>query len=464
MNRIPRVQYQSLMSSFEKKGYINLNHIQINNRENLAELGQIFRDVRYETFRIIYVNKNRIVGHEAVTSKIPNNTVCFTGTRDGANRAKQCFYKMKDRMRRLKADGYYMVHNHTSENESPSYSDLGMTKKFYENLPGFKAHLIVSLTGYTWLEIIDEQIFITRKQHTYNNNFAIQKQAERKGLSGLKILSRKDLVKLMQNVVGNPNYSTAVLTDTHFTPRMILDIPNKFLNMSNQQITGYLRNMGRTCGGAHAFIATTDSKVALKSFDLLTDGVLRDIAWYHEENGEAVLNKIPLITKAPYKGLYFEEKKIGKRVCERSEKYMQEIPENEIHEMITDLEATGEENKEEFLRILYKAVGKLPVEMKIPNTLKAEQKLVQGRIEVMPYKDAVLICNEEGKIDKLDPNIVFDFDCIAGNCFVVGDDYENSGFKSLTDKQIEEFREDLIKRSYKEKIKVDIEPKIGFER
>lgn len=89
MNRIPRVQYQSLMSSFEKKGYINLNHIQINNRENLAELGQIFRDVRYETFRIIYVNKNRIVGHEAVTSKIPNNTVCFTGTRDGENRAKQ---------------------------------------------------------------------------------------------------------------------------------------------------------------------------------------------------------------------------------------------------------------------------------------------------------------------------------------------------------------------------------------
>ena len=123
----------------------------------------------------------------------------------------------------------------------------------------------------------------------------------------------------MQNVVGNPNYSTAVLTDTHFTPRMILDIPNKFLNMSNQQITGYLRNMGRTCGGAHAFIATTDSKVALKSFDLLTDGVLRDIAWYHEENGEAVLNKIPLITKAPYKGLYFEEKQfeMGRRIIKR---------------------------------------------------------------------------------------------------------------------------------------------------
>ena len=44
---------------------------------------------------------------------------------------------MKDRMRRLKADGYYMVHNHTSENESPSYSDLGMTKKILRKLTGF---------------------------------------------------------------------------------------------------------------------------------------------------------------------------------------------------------------------------------------------------------------------------------------------------------------------------------------
>lgn len=463
MNKVPRIQYRSLKPSFEKKGYINLNHMQIANRKNLAELGQIFRDARYETFRIIYVKKNKIVGHEAITSRIPNHTICFTGNKDGADRAKKCFYKMKERMKRLNADGYYMVHNHTSENENPSYSDLGMTKKFYENLPGFKAHLIVSLTGYTWLEIIDEQIYTTRKQHTYNNNFAIQKQAEKKGISGLQILNRKDLVKLMQNIVGNPNYSTAILTDAHFVPRMILDIPNKFLNMTNQQITGYLRNMGRTCGGAHAFIATTDKSVALKSFDLLTDGVLRDMAWYCEEKGELILNEIPVMRADPYKGLFYEEKQIGKRVCERGEKYMQEIQENEIHEMVTDLEKK-EENEEELLRILYKAVGKLPVEMKIPNTLGEKQKLVKGLIEVKPYEDALIICNEEGKIEGLEPNLVFDFDCIAGDCFAVGDDYEHGSFKSLTNEQIAKFREDFIKRSYKERSKVDIEPKIGFER
>ena len=45
------------------------------------------------------------------------------------------------------------------------------------------------------------------------------------------------------------------------------------------------------------------------------------------------------------------------------------------------------------------------------------------------------------------------YDYIAGDCIVVGDDYENAGFKSLTDEQIERLRADLIRRSYKSKDK-----------
>lgn len=103
--------------------------------------------------------------------------------------------------------------------------------------------------------------------------------------------------------------------------------------------------------------------------------------------------------------------------------------------------------KEKFLRILYKKVGDLPIEMKIENSLEEKQKLVDGLIEVIPYKDVLLICNEEGKLLNLDPNLIFDFDYIAGNCFAVGDDYQNAGFKSLTDKQIEELKKDFTSRS-----------------
>ena len=102
--------------------------------------------------------------------------------------------------------------------------------------------------------------------------------------------------------------------------------------------------------------------------------------------------------------------------------------------------------------------------MKIENTIEAKQELVGGLIEVIPYKDALLICNEEGKIDNLPINLVFDLESIAGNCFAVGDDYLHGDFKSLTDEQIEEFRKDFIRRSYKEKTKTLDREDGGMER
>ena len=116
----------------------------------------------------------------------------------------------------------------------------------------------------------------------------------------------------------------------------------------------------------------------------------------------------------------------------------------EIMEMY-DLEES-EENKK--LKVIFKEVGKDPVVMEIEDTLEAKQKLVDGLIEVVPYKDnLLLVCNEEGKITNLKPNLQFDYDYIAGNCFIVGDDYENAGFKSIEDNQIEDIKKDLTDRA-----------------
>lgn len=100
------------------------------------------------------------------------------------------------------------------------------------------------------------------------------------------------------------------------------------------------------------------------------------------------------------------------------------------------------------LKILYKEVGKRPKPMEIEDTLEAKQKLVGGLIEVVPYIDnMLLICNEEGKILNMPANLVFDNDYISGNCFVVGDDFENEGFKSLTVDELRTARKDLLNRA-----------------
>ena len=81
----------------------------------------------------------------------------------------------------------------------------------------------------------------------------------------------------------------------------------------------------------------------------------------------------------------------------------------------------------------------LPKEIEIDNTLEAKQKLVGGWIEqaFLPKDDSVvLICNEEGKINGMKPNRDIGHDIIFGPFLIVGNDYENGGYKSLTSEQI----------------------------
>lgn len=96
------------------------------------------------------------------------------------------------------------------------------------------------------------------------------------------------------------------------------------------------------------------------------------------------------------------------------------------------------------LDVLLVCPNELPKKMTISNTLKAKQKLVGGLIEVFYLngeEDVCFICNEEGKLNNLEPNRIIGNDIIYGNFIVIGDDYENADFKSLTKKQISKYKE-----------------------
>ena len=93
----------------------------------------------------------------------------------------------------------------------------------------------------------------------------------------------------------------------------------------------------------------------------------------------------------------------------------------------------------EKLKCLLVEPYELPKEIEIDNTLEAKQKLVGGYIEqaFLPKDDSVvLICNEEGKINGMKPNRDIGHDIIFGPFLIVGNDYENGGYKSLTSEQI----------------------------
>ena len=109
-------------------------------------------------------------------------------------------------------------------------------------------------------------------------------------------------------------------------------------------------------------------------------------------------------------------------------------------------------NIKEKLKSLLIKPNELPEIVEIDNTLEAKQELVGGYIECtyLPNDDnVVLICNEEGKINGMKLNRDIGHDIIAGPFLIVGDDYENGDFKSLTEEQIIKYKELFNEKSIK---------------
>ena len=425
MNKNARVIYKRLTEPMKKRGYINLNHRLVNTKDDLVEIAEIFRSTQYETFRLIYMKENKIVGYESISSRVPNYVNIFERNKQGRVNTERCVYKILSRMNRLGADSYYMVHNHISGEAKASNEDLRTTAFFIKYIKGFLGHLIINNENYSWIYYDEKENTVKAdNQKTINVRRAnkMKKVLNEKSIYDVKILSRDDLVSVLNTIKNTPDYSIAILTDSKGQIRMILDIPNNFFNMQKEQLKGYFKNLARMSGASRVFFGTNDNETYKKALKHQMNGTFKDCICYKNED-----NKIYVYEKSDLeiKSELFDEQV---RVCEDSDKYK------------------TEKNKK--IRILYKEVGKEPQIMFIENTLEAKQKLVGGLIEVVPYEDVLIICNEEGKLLNMPPNLVFEYDYIAGNCFVIGDDYKNADFKSLTDEEILKYREDLKKRSF----------------
>lgn len=85
--------------------------------------------------------------------------------------------------------------------------------------------------------------------------------------------------------------------------------------------------------------------------------------------------------------------------------------------------------------IIKKPKEKYGIFTDIPNELETLQKIVGGYIEVAPYHNALIICNENGKILNLPKNINYEYDYIAGTIIVCGHDREDFSDVPITMEQ-----------------------------
>ncbi len=286
--------YNAINEDNFMKKYVDLRNIKIESRDDLLKTCQVFRNPKFETFRIIYMRDNTIINYESITSKLPNFCDVFrVKSKNTYLKNIRGFEDINRRMYRLGANGYYLQHNHPSGNAKASIEDMILTERLSKNVKGFKGHIIVDHGTYAWIEkdrrigrLIAENNILIDYLPTLNTQELIKESP----LLYKKINSRNELARLMYDVKHSKNYSCLVLTSATNNVRLFQEIPNTFVNMSYRQIGGYIKNNCINTGSTRAFLATTDKPFFERAKELVNLGYASDcIAYMITKNKSEIL-------------------------------------------------------------------------------------------------------------------------------------------------------------------------------
>ena len=122
--------------------------------------------------------------------------------------------------------------------------------------------------------------------------------------------------------------------------------------------------------------------------------------------------------------------------------------------------------KENMIRVLKIEVGEPPEIKEIPNELSCLQYEVGGLIECIYLDDgSIAVCNEEGKLNGMEPNRRLGADIICGPFFICGDTNDGD-FASLSEEQIQKYSEKFAEIQAFTGEEPELEPRIeviGFD-
>lgn len=125
--------YNTLAVSFYEKmiqdGSATLVGHKFKNKHDLAQALQMYRDPRYETCRLFFLDKNnKIVMQTGVTQRLPSMSAIFAGTTNEEN--ERYISNVLNSATKRGAVAFYTSHNHPSGNPEPSRDDYDVNRRF----------------------------------------------------------------------------------------------------------------------------------------------------------------------------------------------------------------------------------------------------------------------------------------------------------------------------------------------
>lgn len=237
---------------------------------DLAALAQVYRDPRFETFRVAYLSGNKIVGEIGYTSRLPGAVIP----------PQDLDAKIAQGMAKFEADGFYILHNHPSGKAQPSEHDERLTVDMAAFVSGFRGHVVIDHNEYAVIDREGRSKVI--QDDTLNGTDFTGNPAVPHKLLGQVLNSPRAVAGFAKELQTPQGHATLVLATRPGEVQLIVDVPMGALNDTSRQgiLKGkaMIRRMARDSGSSgNRFIILPDG-VDVKALGVWArEGVFTDV-------------------------------------------------------------------------------------------------------------------------------------------------------------------------------------------
>lgn len=239
---------------------------------DLAEAAQVYRNPRYESFRIIFTKGDAVVHATGVSMRLPGVTAAFPLGMD----KRQGLQWIADQKAASGADSYYLLHNHPSGDPTPSQEDRALTRDIAARVAGMRGHVIINSGRFAVLDASGESSIHPLDQQAQD---ALLTPSVPSGLLGQSINTSHKVASIGK---GLQSQLDAVVLIAHSPNRGINGIfeVNAALMRNLLPARALIRRYGRMAGAIEMFAygprsAFADGRAAV----LVRNGFLKDIVY-----------------------------------------------------------------------------------------------------------------------------------------------------------------------------------------
>lgn len=237
----------------------------VSSAEDLAVLAQVYRDPRFETFRVVFVNDaGKVVSQVGLTSRLPASTQAIMG-----NDVQSYLNDLSATARNRGATGFYMLHNHPSGIASPSMADRSLTQTFAQMMPSlqFRSHVVIDTNEYSTIDG-------NGRSETLKKDFGQPAPYRAQEWADVQISGPQDLMSMAKRLQVDDGGITLIHTDNQHRVKAISTIPGDVAaTMDKPALQKQVIKASLKVQGARLFAVGRNSAALVRIGKLVTDSV-----------------------------------------------------------------------------------------------------------------------------------------------------------------------------------------------